>query len=335
MRQVDAQRLHIAFLPTPLHELMNLRLLQDMPRLFMKRDDMTGLALGGNKTRKLEYLMADAVTQGADVIITAGSAQSNHCRQTAAAAARCNMQCVLLLGGGEDSRPNGNLLLDLLFGARIIWTGMERQGESLTEIKKELADRGKKPYLIPYGGSNPLGALGYVNAMGELMDQLSEGNIQVDRVFIPTSSCGTQAGLVVGARMFGFTGEIHGICVDKTASERTDYISSLADLCNRTASLVGLHEMFSEMDLHVDKRYVGAGYGIVGMNEIRAIHMLAARESILLDPVYSGRAMGAVIDMIMNGEISPEETILFWHTGGTPSLFAYAESLRLPGSAAK
>jgi L-cysteate sulfo-lyase len=333
MHRINAEKVCIAFLPTPLHQLKNLRIRPNMPGIFIKRDDMTGLALGGNKTRKLEYLMADAVKQEADVIITAGAAQSNHCRQTAAAAAMLNLRCVLLLGGDEELARNGNLLLDELFGARIVRTGSERQGESLARFREELTGDGGRPYVIPYGGSNHLGALGYVSAMGELMDQLAVQNISIDRIYIPTSSCGTQAGLVVGARLFGFKGLIEGICVDKTGSDKSDYITNLADMCNRTARFLGSDEMFSESDMHVDHRYTGAGYGIVGMNEIRSIHLLATREGILLDPVYTGRAMGAVIDMIMKGEIISTETILFWHTGGTPSIFAYAESLQYPGSA--
>ncbi len=194
-------RISLAHLPTPIEELPRLSRELGGLRLWVKRDDQTGLATGGNKTRKLEFLIADALAQGADVVITAGAAQSNHCRQTAAAAARLGLACALVLGGEPPHTLGGNLLLDHLLGAQVYWTGPQRRGERLEETAA-----GRRPYLIPYGGSNAVGATGYVAAMQELNEQLAAEKLAVDRIIVASSSGGTQAGLVVGARVVGFGG---------------------------------------------------------------------------------------------------------------------------------
>jgi D-cysteine desulfhydrase len=297
------------------------------PRLFIKRDDQTGLALGGNKVRKLEFLLADALQQGATTILTAGAAQSNHCRQTAAAAARAGLRCVLVLGGAAPDIPNGNLLLDHLFGAEVSWTGPERRGERMQEIAAKLRERGEVPYCIPYGGSNAVGATGFAHAMVELAAQSEAAELRIDNIVFASSSGGTQAGLVVGARATGFGGRLTGISIDKGEREPVPYERELAALSSLTAERLGVEGGFTETDFFVAYEHLGGGYGVLGEPEREAIRILARTEGILLDPVYTGRAMAALITMIRQGIFSRDETVLFWHTGGAPALFAYAPGL--------
>jgi D-cysteine desulfhydrase len=318
-------RVALAHLPTPIEELPRLSRELGGPRLLVKRDDQTGLATGGNKTRKLEFLIADALAQGADMVITAGAAQSNHCRQTAAAAARVGLACVLVLGGEPPAAPSGNLLLDHLLGAQIHWAGPHRRGERLEEIADQSRAAGRRPYLIPYGGSNAVGATGYVLAMQELSQQL-QGR-QVDSIVFASSSGGTQAGLAVGARAVGFGGRIVGIRIDKGEPSDDPYPQQLARLANAAAAYVGLGAEFTPADFIVNYDYLGGGYGVVGDLEREAIYLAGRFEGLMLDPVYTGRAMGGLIDMIRRGVISPDETVLFWHTGGMPALFAYIHAL--------
>jgi len=315
----------LAHLPTPIDELSRLSQELGGPRLLVKRDDQTGLATGGNKSRKLEFLLAEALAEGADMVITAGAAQSNHCRQTAAAAARVGLGCALVLGGEPPPTPTGNLLLDHLLGAQIFWTGPERRGERLEEIANQVRAGGHKPYLIPYGGSNAVGATGYVLAMQELSDQVR--GLGIDRIVFASSSGGTQAGVVVGARATGFGGQIIGIRIDKGEAGDDPYSLHLARLGNETAAHVGLDANFTPDDFLVVDDYLGAGYGVVGELEREAIRLVARLEGLILDPVYTGRAMGGLLDMIRRGVIGPDETVLFWHTGGMPALFTYVDAL--------
>lgn len=332
MRLLDGlPRILLAHLPTPLEELQRLEVSLGGPRIFIKRDDQTGLAFGGNKTRKLEFLIADALRNGATTVVTAGSAQSNHCRQTAAAAARAGLHCELVLGGEETTPPTGNVLLDHVYGARIHWTGMERRGERLAEVADEVRSRGERPYLIPYGGSNPVGAIGYVVAMLELMDQLKERHLSADCIFFASSSGGTHAGLTVGARAAGYAGALIGISIDKGERSDVPYEEELADLSTRTAARAGMDARFVPGDFVVKYDYLGGGYGVMGELERDAIALLARTEGILLDPVYTGRAAGAMIDMVRRGDFSPQETVVFIHTGGGPALFAYASGLTPAG----
>ncbi|MCU0612499.1 MAG: D-cysteine desulfhydrase family protein [Candidatus Eisenbacteria bacterium] len=320
-------RFPLASLPTPVHPLERLSLLLGGPLVLVKRDDLTGLALGGNKTRKLEFLIGDALAGGADTVITAGATQSNHCRQTAAAAARAGLQCHLVLGGSPPEAPTGNLLLDGLLGASVHWAGPDRRGETMTDVAVELRGRGRKVYVIPYGGSNEVGATGYVVAMGEFCRQMAEREQTVDLIVFATSSGGTQAGLVVGARAFGFSGQILGISVDKVERGAPTYERELTALAAATSERIGLGARHGEDDFWVDYDYVGDGYGILMERERDAIGLMARTEGMLLDPVYTGKAMGALMDMIRRGLIGPSKTVLFWHTGGGPALFAYAEGL--------
>jgi len=317
----------LGFFPTPLHEMKRLSKELGGPRLFIKRDDHTGLAMGGNKTRKLEFLIADALRQGADTIITAGAAQSNHCRQTAAAAACAGLRCELVLGGEPAGIPDGNLLLDHLLGASVHWTGVERRGERMEEIASLLRARGRKPYLIPYGGSNGVGAAGYVAAMHELIGQMKASGVMVDHIVVASSSGGTQAGLVLGAKLYGFSGSIVGVSIDKGERGTETYEEEMAGISNATARQLGLDITCSPPDFTVRYNYLGSGYGIVSELEREAIHLTAHLEGLLLDPVYTGRALGGMINMIRRRDLHEGSTVLFWHTGGTPALFAYGKDL--------
>jgi D-cysteine desulfhydrase len=295
--------------------------------LFIKRDDLTGLALGGNKTRKLEYLVRDALSEGADTILTAGAAQSNHCRQTAAAAARAGLRCVLILGGEHGSPPTGNLLLDELFGAEIHWTGMERRGERMQEIAETVRRSGGHPYVIPYGGSNGVGAQGYVDAMVEAVTQCRDSGIDPDVMIAASSSGGTQAGLVLGGKLADYHGEILGISIDKGERGPERFEVEMAQIARAAAAWRGASVDIRPEDFHVAYGYLGGGYGVMGDLERNAIRRMAMDEGILLDPVYTGRAFGAMAAMILRGELTKDQSVLFWHTGGAPSLFAYAGEL--------
>jgi len=320
-------RYSLGFFPTPLVKLPRLTERLSGPRIFMKRDDQSGLALGGNKVRKLEFLVGEALAHGYDTLVTGGAAQSNHCRQTAAAAAACGLSCHLVLGGQAPPVPEGNLLLDQLFGAVIHWTGELRKGEMIPEIAESLRSAGRKPYVVPYGGSNTTGASGFVEAVRELTHQLSQLGESITHIVFASSSGGTQAGLTVGKSLFGLNSKLIGIGIDKGASGDVPFAEHVVRLANATAERLGISDRFSASDLTVREDYLGDGYGVVGELERRAIRMVAETEGILLDPVYTGRAMGGLIDMIERGELSQEHSVLFWHTGGTPALFPYAQDL--------
>ena len=326
MRIEALARFRLAQLPTPIEELKSLSRELGGPELLIKRDDQTGLALGGNKTRKLEFLVGQALEQGADTLVTAGAAQSNHCRQTAAAAARAGLRCELLLNGIKPELPNGNLLLDELLGARIHWVQRSEREVKLSEIPAELRKQGGKPYVIPVGGSNGVGATGYVLAMMELAEQLNRLNQRVDHVVFASSSGGTQAGVVVGAKVTGLDTKLHGVRIDKD-DEGAIYERELAEIANETAKYIDFDAQFTAKDFNVEYDYLGAGYGIVSDLEREAIRLLASHEGIVADPVYTGRAMGALLDLIRKKAFRLNETVLFWHTGGAPALFAYGEDL--------
>jgi D-cysteine desulfhydrase family pyridoxal phosphate-dependent enzyme len=308
-------RIKIAHLPTPVEPLPRLTAKLGGPTILVKRDDLTGLAFGGNKTRKLEYLLAEAQSHGAQTIITAGAIQSNHCRQTAAACARLNFHCILVLSGEKPSSATGNLMLDQLFNAKLIWTSRQERDETLDQTFHNAWESGLRPYLIPYGGSNTTGASAYVYAMKELLDQ----NYQMDWIVIASSSGGTQAGLVAGARLYGFKGKILGISVDETEG---DLKSRVASLAIATADALGEKLSIPQQDILVSADYLGGGYGVMGAAEIDAIRLFAREEGLLLDPVYTGRAAAGMIDLIHKGLLKQSETVLFWHTGGTPALFS-------------
>jgi D-cysteine desulfhydrase family pyridoxal phosphate-dependent enzyme len=311
----DLPRLNFAILPTPIQKMDKLTSFLGGPELYVKRDDLTGLAMGGNKVRKLEFLMADAQIHHAKTVITAGALQSNHCRQTAAAAALFNMDCVLVLVGTRPSISSGNYLLDRLFSARIVWTTRSEREKTLNLVFRELETDGKVPYLIPYGGSNALGAQGYVRAMQELIQQ----DLHPDWIVFPSSSGGSQTGLVVGAELFGFKGKILGISVDERSQVLQQRVKDLSDL---TLSLLEEKKSISIEKILINDDYLGKGYGELGEVETEAIHLFAMKEGLLLDPVYTGRAAGGMLDLIRKGFFTKGDKVLFWHTGGTPALFA-------------
>jgi len=321
---MSVPRLRLAHLPTPVETLPRLCDALGGPRLLIKRDDQTGLAFGGNKTRKLEFLVAEAREQGAKTLISGGALQSNHCRQTAAAAARFGFECILVLTGEKSQHASGNLLLDQLFGAEIVYVADRKDREGiLQETFDRATNEGKKPYLVPYGGSNATGALGYAFAMKELIDQ----NVIADWIVFASSSGGTQAGLLLGQRIFGFSGRVLGISVDESEEWLTGEVSKLA---SATSEKVGERIEFTPADVLVNANYCGAGYGIVTEREREALRLFASCEGLLLDPVYTGRAAAGMIDLIRTGFFKTNETVLFLHTGGQPALFAeqYADEFK-------
>ncbi len=310
------QRVRFAHLPTPVEELPRLSAVMGGPRLLVKRDDQTGLAFGGNKTRKLEFLVAEAKAKGADMLISAGAFQSNHCRQTAAAAAKFGFSCVLVLTGKRPATVTANLLLDSILGASVVNVPDRKDRD---RILQETFDRevaaGHRPYMVPYGGSSPTGALGYAFAMDEFIQQ----DTGADWIVFATSSGGTHAGLVLGQRVFGYSGKVLGISIDESVGWLQQRVSSLASAASDS---LGEHIEFGEADVAANADYCTAGYGIVTDREREAVRLFATTEGLLLDPVYTGRAAAGLLDLIRKRTFRPAETVLFWHTGGQPALFA-------------
>lgn len=317
-------RVSLGFFPTPLHELPNLSKALGGPRIWMKRDDQTGLASGGNKTRKLEFSVADALAKDADTLVTLGAVQSNHCRQTAAAAVRYGLKCVVVLRGHAPQHITGNLLLDHLLGAKVVFAGDREREEVAEEVVAELRAGGANPYFMPVGASNEVGAMGFVAGMEELVGQLGPLHLHPDRVVVASSSAGTQAGMCVGARLLGFKGQVTGIAIDSTRAELS---AEVARIANGALQKLGRAPDFSAAEVTAYDGYLGAGYSIMGEPEQEAIELLARYEGILLDPVYTGRAMAGMIDLIRKGEFGKKETLVFWHTGGAVALYAYADQL--------
>ena len=309
-------RLHFAHLPTAIEELPRLSEALGGPRILVKRDDQTGLAFGGNKTRKLEILVAEALEQGARTLITGGALQSNHCRQTAAAAARFGLDCILVLNGEMPDQPSANLLLDELFGAEIVAIpDRSLRDQTLMNTFDKAAADGRKPYLVTYGGSSPTGALGYAFAMREFLDQ----NVQADWIVFGTSSGGTHAGLVLGQRAFGFTGKVLGISIDEPEDWLKTRVSKLA---SDASEKLGERIEFTREDVLANDDYCRPGYGVLTGAEREAVKLFARHEGLLLDPVYTGRAAAGMIDLVRRGFFKKEQTVLFWHTGGQTALFA-------------
>ncbi|MEJ2598345.1 MAG: D-cysteine desulfhydrase family protein [Anaerolineales bacterium] len=308
-------RLRFAHLPTPVESLQGVGTALNIANLWVKRDDQTGLAFGGNKTRKLELLVAEARANSARTLITTGAVQSNHCRQTAAAAARFGFDCILVLAGEKPAQASGNLVLDQLFGAEVIWTDSSYREQKLKETFDAAWGAGRRPYLVPYGGSSTTGAAAYTLAMQELLEQ----GQRPDWIVLASSSGGTQAGLVVGARIFGFQGRILGISVDQPAGELK---ARVAQLATETADSLGEKLRFTPDDILVNDGYLGGGYGVMGEPEREAIQLFARKDGLLLDPVYTGRAAAGLVDLARKGYFASGDSVLFWHTGGTPALFA-------------
>lgn len=282
---------------------------------YIQRDDCTGLAFGGNKTRKLEFLIADAQAQRCDTIITAGAVQSNHCRQTAAACARVGLRCVLVLNGNKPDSPTSNLLLDVLFGASVIYVDNRADRERImVETFEKIKSEGRVPYLMPVGGSTPVGAMGYAFAVQEMMTQMTP-----DAMVFGTSSAGTHAGMILGSRVFRYHGRVIGVSIDASTEWLKQHVCELA---TRASDVLGDHIDFTGDDVDVTDAYCTAGYGVLTDAEREAIQLFAKYEGILLDPVYTGRAAAGLIDMIRKGAFKKSQKVLFWNTGGQPALFA-------------
>lgn len=323
MKLDQLPRYALAEFPTPIHYLETFSRALNGPAVYMKRDDLTSLGMGGNKTRKLEFLIGEALKQGKDTLVTAGGLQSNHCRLTAAAAAKAGLSCHLVLNGTPPKQMEGNLLLDKIFRASVHYCDRKDRDEKLIQVAEELSASGKNPYVIPVGGSNSVGSVGYVNAMLELEAQLKQMQMTPDAIVFATSSGGTQAGLTLGAKITGYKGQVLGISIDQTKTGDEPFPPILKKIANTTAQRIGYEIQMTEKDFSLNCDYLGAGYAMPGDLEFDAIRDLARDEGILLGPVYTARAMGGLIDLVKKGVFKKGQTILFWHTGGTPELFAW------------
>lgn len=318
-------RARFAHLPTPLEAAPRLGAEIGVPRLFIKRDDCTGLAGGGNKTRKLEFLVGDALAQGADTLVTQGAVQSNHVRQTAAAAARFGLACEIILeertgSKAVDYNGSGNVLLDRLLGASIrnVPGGTDMNAE-LTKSAEQVRARGGKPYVIPGGGSNVIGALGYVDCAIELVRQADEQGLVIDRIVTATGSAGTHAGLIAGLALIGANIPVLGVGVRAPKDVQEANVHKLAV---ETAALFGHEGRVTRAMTIANCDYVGAGYGLIDEGVIDALKLAARTEGLLFDPVYTGKAMKGLIALGREGAFEGE-TVVFLHTGGAQGLFGY------------
>ena len=336
---VDSQpRFPLATLPTPLQEAPRLRRVlggeSRCPRILIKRDDLTGLAFGGNKARKLEFLVADALAQKATVLVTTGAEQSNHARMTAAAAAMAGLRCSLVLTAKDERPPaQGNLLLDYLLGAEVHFVPAnpdpklaigDQEAAVVSRVMAELEARGERPYLIVIGGSSPVGALGYVEGTRELLEQMERMGVKASRLYYASGSRGTQAGLALGAKLYEAPYRLYGVAVSGGEPAKTRRALRIIE---EAAARVGATVAMTAEEISTDQDYIGPGYGIPTPGGLEAITLLARQEGILLDPVYTAKAMAALIDHVRRGLVDPAETVVFLHTGGTPALFAYADVL--------
>jgi L-cysteate sulfo-lyase len=319
-------RVGLGHFPTPLEKLENLTKALGGPEIYIKRDDCTGLATGGNKTRKLEFLVADAMAKGADTLVTQGATQSNHVRQTAAAARKVGMTCHALLerrveNAGDNYETAGNVLLDDMLRLEYAFrpNGSDMNAEAMA-LADTLREKGKKPYFIPGGGSNTIGALGYAHAAMELVYQADTSGLNIDKIVHATGSAGTQAGLLAGLHAISAPIDVIGISV---RAQREVQIKNVHKLAVATADLIGVKaELPIEMVEAYDE-YVGPGYGQPTDKMVDAIAMLASEEGIFLDPVYSGKGMAGMIGLVEKGILKKGETVVFIHTGGSAALFAY------------
>ncbi len=326
--QIQIPRLQLAQLPTPFYKLEGLTRALGGPDIFVKRDDLTGLGLGGNKIRKLEYLLADAREKGADVVLTTGGVQSNHCMLTAMSASKAGMECVLVLRGRRPDQLAGNLILSNLV-SKIIFVDSRDKGhidEVMADKAKRLKEEGKTPYIIPLGGSVPLGALGYWGAFQEIMEQAEGAGVKPTHVVFAWGSGGTQAGLAAGSLADGGSVEIMGINVDDT--ETVPAIEEMTSrLATETLALAGHQGRVKPEDIKVWNDYIGEdGYGKPSKAGLQALKTLTASEGILVDPVYTGKAMAGLIDLVKKGYFPREAKVVFIHTGGYGAIFASPES---------
>lgn len=327
MQLARIPRVRLGHLLTPLEPMPRLSKALGGPEIWIKRDDCTGLATGGNKTRKLEFLMAEALAMGADIVITQGATQSNHARQTAAAAARLGLDCHILLEDRVQTTDseyyyNGNVLLDRLHGATVAAYpgGLDMNAEA-NAVGQAMRKQGRKPYVIPGGGSNATGALGYVLCAQELAQQTTELGLAFDHLVLATGSAGTQAGLAVGLKLFNLDINLLGIGVRLPQAQQE---SNVLKLAQATAAKLDQPDLVDGTDIHANCDYVGAGYGKPTQAGLEAIEMFARYEGILLDPVYAGKGAAGLIDLIRKGMFAKSDRVIFLHTGGAVALFGYS-----------
>jgi L-cysteate sulfo-lyase len=314
-------RFPLATLPTPLDELPRLSQALGV-RVLMKRDDLTGFALGGNKARKLEFLIADALEHNADIVVTGGGVQSNHIRTTAAAARKAGLDAVGVFFSSPPGEVNGNLLLDEILGAQLIYANADKN-ETERAIEKVCADlraQGRRPYLIPVGGSTKLGCVAYMLAVEELQAQLRAQNVQADAMVITTGSCGTHAGILAGVKYFGMNVPVHGVTVSRPVDECR---ARVARLVRETAQFIEHALPLADADIIVHGEYMGEAYAKITPEARAAIYKLARLEGVFLDPVYTAKTMAGMMDLVGRGVFKSNATIVFWHTGGTPGLFGF------------
>lgn len=329
----------LAALPTPLDEAERFASAVGQVRVFVKRDDETGLALGGNKARKLELLVGDALAKGCDTLITCGGPQSNHARMTAAAARKHGLDAVLALDGDDPGTRQGNLLLDVLLGAEIVFSGNVEGEEIMPAIADRLRAQGKKPYIIPLGGSNPLGSLGYVSCVEELVEQCKQAGVSPKVLYSAAGSCGTLAGLILGKILCDAPFEVQGVAVSEDGLAKE---AKTERLVLETAALLKSHvqprtPLFDKLDsltpdsvrphVRVVGDQVGKGYGVPTAAGLEAISLLARNEGMLTDPVYTGKALAGLVKDVRSGAYMPGEAVVFLHSGGVPADFAYGETL--------
>lgn len=328
MKLDSISRVTLTNLPTPLDEAPRLAAELGLRKLLIKRDDTTDLGTGGNKVRKLEYLMADALNKGADIVMTDGGPQSNHARLTAAAARKLGVsRCILYLGGPRFDRFYGNLLLDVVLGAEIRFiedATVRDMEDAMNEEADELRRKGHRPYVIPIGGSTPLGALGYVQGIRELASQLAPED-RAPYIFVPVGSAGTLAGCALGIRLFLPQAELIGISVARKSKPLRQVA---AENANGSAKLIGVSETFTPDDITVNDEYYGDFYGVPSEAGNKAVLTAARTEGLILDPVYTGKAMSGLIDLAKTAKIDKNRTTIFIHTGGAAGLMAFESQFR-------
>jgi D-cysteine desulfhydrase family pyridoxal phosphate-dependent enzyme len=305
---------------TPVDEMIRLRaaLGPSCPRLFIKRDDLLSFGMGGNKVRKMQTVAAEAMAARADTLITCGGLQSNHARVTAAAGAALGMRVVLVVNGAPQSRPTANALLDQLFGADVRYVASrDERAPMMASVAAELEAAGRKPFVVPLGASTATGAMGFAQGLTEI----ASAGLRPDAIVSSTSSGGTQAGLVAGAALLGLRARIVGVSADDSSERLTGVVR---DLLGQMAARLGARpaSLGVDTDVEVDDAFVGDGYGVPTPASVEALELVARREGILLDPVYTAKAMAGLIDRIRRGEFRADQTVLFWHTGGQVGVFA-------------
>jgi|LSQX01.2.fsa_nt_gb D-cysteine desulfhydrase len=328
MRLDSIARIPLTALPTPLEEAPVLAERIGLRKLLIKRDDCTTLALGGNKVRKLEYLMADVVAKGADVVITCGGPQSNFARLTAAACRKVGIdRCILFLGGPDFEGLKGNLVLDVMFDADIRFmcdATVDEMNSAMQAESDKLAAEGHKPYIIPVGGSSPVGALGYISGMRELASQLEDDDKDA-YIFLTVGSAGTLTGTTIGAKLFLPEAQVVGISVSRTAANIREIVGRVAP---ETTKLLGIDCPIDPNSIRLEDSYYGEKYGVSTEAGNAAALELARTEALLVDPVYTGKAVSGLLDMARRKLIDTDRSVVFMHTGGVPILFAFEHEFR-------